>query len=200
MNVGDKGAGVPERIRTSDLLLRRQSLYPAELPGHLGLTTRYDLIVGMAKQILLIAHIPSNNTQRLRDAVLEGARSDDIDGVDVATFTPFEANAEDVMRADALILGTTENLGYMSGALKDFFDRVYYPCLEQTQGLPYALYVRAGHDGTGTCRAVASITTGLRWRALAEPLVCRGKWQENFVDECRELGLTVAAGVEAGIF
>ena len=200
MCVGDKKDGVPERIRTSDLLLRRQSLYPTELPGHLGLITGYGLIMKMAKQILLIAHVPSNNTQRLRDAVLEGACSDDIDGVNVATFTPFEANAEDVMRADALILGTTENLGYMSGALKDFFDRVYYPCLEQTQGLPYALYVRAGHDGTGTCRAVVSITTGLRWRALAEPLVCRGEWQESFVDECRELGLTVAAGVEAGIF
>ena len=166
----------------------------------MGLITRYDLITEMAKQILLIAHAPSNNTQRLRNAVLEGACNDDVVGVNVATFTPFEANAEDVMRADALILGTTENLGYMSGALKDFFDRVYYPCLEQTQGLPYALYVRAGHDGTGTCRAVASITTGLRWRALAEPLVCRGEWRENFVDECRELGLTVAAGVEAGIF
>lgn len=154
----------------------------------------------MAKQILFVAHIPSPNTQRLRDAVLAGARSDEITGIEVVALTPFEASAENVMCADALILGTTENLGYMSGALKDFFDRVYYPCLEKTQGLPYAVYVRAGHDGTGTCRAIASITTGLRWRALADPLVCRGEWQESFVDECRELGLTVAAGVEAGIF
>ena len=152
------------------------------------------------KRILLVAHAPSENTARLRDAVLEGARADDMDAVEIAARKPFDTTAADVLAAHAIILGTTENLGYMSGALKDFFDRVYYPCLEKTQGLPYALYVRAGHDGTGTCRAVAAITTGLRWRAVCEPLVCRGKWRDGFVEECRELGLTVAAGVEAGIF
>ena len=152
------------------------------------------------KRVLLVAHAPSENTARLRDAVLAGARAEESAGVEIVALTPFDAAAGDVMAADAIILGTTENLGYMSGALKDFFDRVYYPCLEKTQGLPYVLYVRAGHDGTGTCRGVAAITTGLRWRAVCEPLVCRGKWRESFVDECRELGLTVAAGVEAGIF
>ena len=152
------------------------------------------------KRILVVAHVPSENTARLRDAVLAGARAEDIDGVEAVALTPFEASPADVLAADAVILGTTENLGYMSGALKDFFDRVYYPCLEQTQGLSYVLYVRAGHDGTGTCRAVATITTGLRWRAVREPLVCRGKWRDAFVEECRELGLMMAAGVEAGIF
>ena len=152
------------------------------------------------KRILVVAHVPSENTARLRDAVLAGARAEDIDGVETVALTPFEASPADVLAADAVILGTTENLGYMSGALKDFFDRVYYPCLEQTQGRPYVLYVRAGHDGTGTCRGVASIATGLRWRAVREPLVCRGKWRDAFVEECRELGLMMAAGVEAGIF
>ena len=150
------------------------------------------------KHLLVVAHVPSENTLRLRDAVLAGAG--EVEGVAARALTPFEAEAADVLAADAVLLGTTENLGYMSGALKDFFDRVYYPCLEKTQGLAYGLYVRAGHDGTGTCRAVAGITTGLRWRAVGEPLVCRGKWREEFAPQCRELGLLMASGLEAGIF
>ncbi len=153
-----------------------------------------------AKQLLVVAHAPSPNTRALLDAVVEGARSPEIEGVEVTALSPFHAGPEDVLAADAVILGTTENLGYMSGALKDFFDRIYYPCLERTQGLPYALYIRAGHDGTGTRRAVATIVTGLRWRAVQEPLVCRGAWDERFVDQCRELGTYLAAGLDAGIF
>ena len=152
------------------------------------------------KQLLVVAHRPSANTQRLVEAVLRGARHPEIDGVTVRHLPPLEAGPDDVLGADGLLLGTTENLGYMSGALKDFFDRIYYPCLEQTQGLPYALYIRAGHDGTGTQRAVETIVTGLRWRAVQEPLLCRGEWQESFLDDCEELGTLMAAGLEAGVF
>jgi multimeric flavodoxin WrbA len=97
-------------------------------------------------------------------------------------------------------LGTTENLGYMSGALKDFFDRTYYGVLEEKQGLPYALYVRAGLDGSGTIRGVETVITGLRWNAIREPLLCKGDWQDGFIDTARELGLLMAAGLEAGVF
>ncbi len=152
------------------------------------------------KQLLIVAHMPSANTQRLVEAVLRGARHPEIDGVTVRHLPPLEAGPDDVLGADGLLLGTTENLGYMSGALKDFFDRIYYPCLERTQGLPYALYIRAGHDGTGTRRAVETIVTGLRWRAVQEPLMCRGEWQDSFLDDCEELGTLMAAGLEAGVF
>lgn len=152
------------------------------------------------KRLLIVAHAPSANTERLRDAAVAGARSPEIEGVAVRVLSPFATHPEDVFAADAIILGTTENLGYMSGALKDFFDRCYYPCLDRTQGRPYALYVRAGHDGTGTRRSVETIVTGLRWRRVQEPLICRGAWQETFVDQCRDLGMLLAAGLEAGMF
>lgn len=150
----------------------------------------------MSKHLLIVGHVPSANTLRLRDAVAQGAA---VAAVETRILTPFEARPDDVLWADAVILGTTENLGYMSGALKDFFDRIYYPCLELTQGKPYALYIRAGHDGTGTRRGIETIVTGLRWRAVRDPLICRGEFQESFVADCEELGATVAAGLEAGI-
>ncbi|MDY7116045.1 flavodoxin family protein [Halomonas sp. SSL-5] len=153
----------------------------------------------MAKRLLIVAHAPSPNTERLRGAAEGGARHPDIEGVEVSVKAPLEAGPEDVLACDAILLGTTENLGYMSGALKDFFDRSYYPVLEEKQGLPCALYIRAGHDGTGTRRAVEGIVTGLRWKWVQEPLTLRGEWQEAFTDQVEELGMAMAAGLEAGI-
>jgi multimeric flavodoxin WrbA len=153
-----------------------------------------------SKTLLIVAHAPSANTLVLRDAVLRGACSPEVEGVTVRVLPPLDAGPDDVLAAQAVILGTPENLGYMSGALKDFFDRIYYPCIERTQGMPYALYVRAGHDGTGTRRAVETITTGLRWRAVQEPLICRGPFRDDFATRCEELGTLMAAGLEAGIF
>ena len=152
------------------------------------------------KRLLIVAHAPSPNTRRLLDAVVAGARHPDIAGVEVVAQSPFDTRPEHVLAAQAVVLGTTENLGYMSGALKDFFDRCYYPCLDKTQGLPYALYIRAGHDGTGTRRGVETIVTGLRWRAVQEPLLCRGDFQEDFLPACEELGTLMAVGLEAGVF
>jgi hypothetical protein len=152
------------------------------------------------KNLLIVGHVPSDNTRVLRNAVVAGASVAEIHGVQVAVRTPFEAGPKDVLATDAIILGTTENLGYMSGALKDFFDRIYYPCLEEKQGLPMGVYIRAGHDGTGTRRAIDTITTGLKWRAVTEPLFCRGDWDPVFVAQCNELGMTMAAGLEAGIY
>ncbi|MBT5415585.1 MAG: flavodoxin family protein [Rhodospirillaceae bacterium] len=152
------------------------------------------------KRLLIVAHAPSPNTRKMVEAVLAGARAPEIEGVDAVHLPPLDAGPEDVLTAQAVILGTTENLGYMSGALKDFFDRSYYPCLDKTDALPCALYIRAGLDGTGTKRAVESVVTGLRWKAVREPLLCRGEWREDWLAECEELGMFMAAGLEAGVF
>lgn len=153
----------------------------------------------MSRHLLLIAHDPSPNLQRLRQALMAGA-SAQIPAVQTR-FTPaLQAEPEAVLGAHGLILLTPENLGYMSGGMKDFFDRCYYPLLDRTQGMPYALVIRAGSDGTGTRRAVESICSGLKWKPVQAPLTCRGEWREDFVAQCRELGETMAAGLEAGIF
>ena len=149
------------------------------------------------KRLLIVAHAPSENTRALRDAVERGARGET--GIEVRVVAPLQSGPDDVLAAQAVILGTTENLGYMSGALKDFFDRSYYQCLERTEGKPYALYIRGRHDGTGTRRGVETIVTGLRWRAVQPPLILRGDWQESFIAQCEELGTLMAASLEAGI-
>ncbi len=158
------------------------------------------MMIGAAqkKRLLLVAHAPSPNTLALSQAVAQGVGQIDID---IVVKPPLSAGPEDVLNAQAIILGTPENLGYMSGALKDFFDRIYTPCLERTQGLPYALYVRAGQSaGAGSCRAVEGIVTGLRWKAIQPPLVLSGAFHPDFIGRCLELGQTMAAGLEMGIF
>ena len=152
------------------------------------------------KRLLIVAHSPSVNTQALCRAVHHVAEHEDIEAVECIVKTPFEAGPADILACDGIVLGTTENLGYMSGALKDFFDRSYYSVLEEKQGLPCALYIRAGHDGTGTQRAVESIITGLRWRWVQDPLIFRGEWQEPFTRQAEELGMIMAAGLDNGLF
>jgi len=151
------------------------------------------------KKLVVVSHAPSENTQRLLDAVLKGANNDDISNVEVKYVPPLETSPEDIKTAQAIIIGTTENLGYMAGLIKDVFDRCYNECLDNTQGLPYTFYVRAGLDGTGTRRAIESIATGLQWRLVQEPLICRGAFDDKFVVQCEELGLTMAASLESGI-
>ena len=151
------------------------------------------------KKLLIVAHAPSENTQRMFEAVINGATDPEIENVEVQALAPLETQPEHIISANAIILGTTENLGYMAGLVKDVFDRCYYPCLEKTEGLPFVFYVLAGQDGTGTQRAIETITTGLRWKLVQDPLICRGSFQEEFIEQCKELGLMMAASLDAGI-
>ena len=152
------------------------------------------------RHLLIVAHSPSPNTMALAEAVLKGARHEEVDGVETRLVAPLKSSPEDVLWANAIILGTTENFGYMSGAMKDFFDRIYYPCLEKTQGLPYAMFIKGGNDGTGAKTSIERIVTGLSWRPVQEPLVMSGTFQEQWLQPCEELGMAMAAGLEAGIF
>lgn len=136
----------------------------------------------------------------MAEAVLRGTRDDAIGPLNTRLLAAAAASAEDVLACRAIIIGTTENFGYMAGLIKDFFERIYYPCLEQTEALPYALYIRAGNDGSGAQTSIERIVTGLKWKPMQSPLVCQGEYQPEFLNQCEELGMTVAAGLEAGIF
>jgi multimeric flavodoxin WrbA len=152
------------------------------------------------KKLLIVSHTPSVNTRVMTSAVVEGAAHADISGSEVRLTQPLETGPAEVLGADAIILGATENFGYMCGAMKDFFDRSYYPCLEKTESLPFAMFIRAGNDGLGARSSIERITKGLAWKQVQKPLICSGVWQEVFVTQCEELGMTMAAGLEAGIF
>jgi len=152
------------------------------------------------KQLLIVCNTPSANTQALADATVAGAQHQDIDNVDVVFRSALDATADDVLNCCGIIIGTTENFGYMSGLIKDFFERIYYPCLEQTQGKPYGLYIRAGNDGLGTQAAVERIVTGLRWKAIQPPLILKGEFDQSFLQQVQDLGNYMAAGIDNSIF
>jgi multimeric flavodoxin WrbA len=150
--------------------------------------------------LLVVSHSRSGGTQALTDAVVAGASCDEVEGVAVRSLRAFDATADDVREADAIALGTPENFGYMSGALKDFFEHIYYVLLEETRGRPYALYVKASTDGDGAVRSVERIVAGLKWRAVLPPLVVVGDLRDEHLEAAHELGMTLAAGLEAEMF
>jgi multimeric flavodoxin WrbA len=145
--------------------------------------------------LLIVHHTPSPSMQAMLEAVLSGARDEAIDGVTVEVRPALAATALDVLDADGYLLGTPANIGYMSGALKHFFDTVYYPILEATVGRPYTLYVHGGSDTTGAIRGVETIATGLRWKRLREPLSIVGEVDAAGREACWELGATCAASL-----
>jgi multimeric flavodoxin WrbA len=145
--------------------------------------------------LLIVHHTPSPFMQAMLEAVVSGANHEDIEGVDVVVRPALSATAVDVLEADGYVLGTPANLGYMSGALKHFFDTVYYPVLEATQKRPYAVYVHGNEGVEGALRAIDGVATGLKWQQVAEPLIVLGQPDKSDLDACWELGATVAAGL-----
>ncbi|UOX86403.1 NAD(P)H-dependent oxidoreductase [Amycolatopsis sp. FBCC-B4732] len=144
-------------------------------------------------RLLIVHHTPSPSTQALFEAVLAGATHPDIEGVEVVRRAALAATVPDVLEADGYLLGTPANLGSMSGALKHFFDTVYYPCLDATRGRPFGYWIHGGSDTSGTERQLRSITTGLAWTQAAEPVISTGEPDKKTLEACTELGGTLAA-------
>ena len=141
--------------------------------------------------LLVVHHTTSPSLQALLEAARKGAGL--VDGVDVVLRPALTAGPVDLLGADGVLLGTPANIGYMSGALKVFFDNVYYPCLEATVGRPYGLYVHGQNDTTGAVRSVEQVTTALRWKAVAPPLTVIGEPGREQLDAATELAGTLAA-------
>ena len=129
---------------------------------------------------------------------MSGATDKRIEGVAVTSRPALAATVSDVLAADGYLLGTPANLGYMSGALKHFFDQIYYPCLEAAVRRPYGLYVHGNNDTTGAVQAVEKITTGLRWLRVQEPVLVLGDPSKEDLERCWELGAATAAGLTLG--
>ena len=136
----------------------------------------------------------------MAEAVIAGAKHPDVTDVDVRVRSALEASTDDLLWCDGFILGTPENFGYMSGAMQYFLDRVFYPVEGKVDGKPFAIFVRAGNDGTGAISSMRRILTGLSVREVQEPVLIAGEFDESRLSECEELGLTMAAGLEAGVF
>lgn len=145
-------------------------------------------------RLLVVHHTPSPALHTMLEAVREGATNPELgDAVEVVVRPALAASAVDVLEADGYLLGTPANLGYMSGALKHFFDLVYYPCLDATVGRPYGCYVHGNEDTAGALAAIERIVTGLRWRPAQEPVSVRGQPDKDDREACWDLGATVAA-------
>jgi multimeric flavodoxin WrbA len=144
-------------------------------------------------RLLIVHHTPSPSTQALFEAVLAGATHPDIEGVEVVRRAALAATASDVLEADGYLLGTPANLGSMSGAMKHFFDTVYYPCLDSTRGRPFGYWIHGNSDTSGTERQLLAITTGLAWAKAAEPVITTGEPDQKSLAACTELGGTLAA-------
>lgn len=149
-------------------------------------------------KLLIVYHSQSDRTERLAQAVFKGALKET--GVESRLIRAFDATLQDLLWCKGLIFGTPENFGYMSGALKDFFDRTFYPAEPYQLNLPYGVFICAGNDGTGALREIDRIALGYPLRKVADAVIVRGEPGKEDISKCSDLGLAMAAGLNMGIF
>ena len=146
-------------------------------------------------QLLVVHHTTSPSLQALLEAVLAGTRAEGVEGVDVRVRPALTASPVDVLECDGFVLGSPVNIGYLSGALKHFFDGVYYPTLTAKPNAPYGLYLHGNDAASGALRAAASITKALGWVPAHEPVVVTGAPQRADTEAAWDLGATLAASL-----
>ena len=151
------------------------------------------------KNILFINHSPSTNTIKLSNHI-EILTKELNPEINLISLNPFETKTNSFQSIDGVLIGTTENFGYMAGATKDFFDRCYEKLIDKTDGLPVFYYIRAGLDGEGSKVAINKILKGLKWKQVLPPLILKGAWSNNFLDEVEEKALIFINGIEMGIY
>jgi multimeric flavodoxin WrbA len=151
------------------------------------------------RHLLLIYASQTGRTITLADAVCRGASALS-DEVILRRVHGLDATLEDLLWCHGLLIGTPENFGYMAGAIKDFFDRTFYPAQGKVEGLPYAVFVSAGNDGTGAINAIARIANGYPLKQALPPVIVRGEPDAEAIARCDELGQTMAAGIAYGMF
>ncbi|WP_347350201.1 NAD(P)H-dependent oxidoreductase [Intrasporangium sp.] len=152
----------------------------------------------MSAHLLVVHHTPSPAVQEILEAVLAGTHAEGIEGVEVQVRPALSTSASDLLAADGVLLGTPANIGYMSGALKHFFDTVYYPTLQAKTGMPYGYWVHGNNDTEGARRAIESIAGALGWVKAAEPLLVTGPVDKGVREAAFELGGTLAATLMEG--
>ena len=150
------------------------------------------------RRLLIVYHSQSGAGLRLARATLAGALAEP--DVDVQCLRCVDAGTAELRQADGLVLIGAENFGALSGGLKNFLDRVFYPVLESEKALSYALIIAAGNDGSGALTQIQRTLTALPWRCVADPMIVRGMPSEHHRMAAQELGATLAAGIAMGIF
>jgi multimeric flavodoxin WrbA len=149
-------------------------------------------------RILIVYHSQTGHTKQMADAVCEGAKA--IDDVEVVFKKASEATLDDLLACDGLAVGTPENFGYMSGLLKDFFDRTYVGAQDKVFRKPFVVFISAGNDGSGALRAIERIALGYKFKTVFAPVIAKGNITEAVLEQCRELGGTLAGGCAMGIY
>jgi hypothetical protein len=156
-------------------------------------------------RLVVVFQSRSGGTRRLVDAAERGAllaigQAAETPGIELEVRHAFDATPNDIIGASAVLIATPANFGYMSGAMKDFFERIYHPCLEVTAAMPYAMIVKGDTDVDGAAASVERIATGMRWREVLPRLCVVGEVTEEHLEAAHELGATLAAGLDAGIY